>query len=279
METALSKIRHHTGSSLPHQKTPATLLVALESALDEQKAERTPTAYFAGLLTTLEGTLQKNDRNVGEGDVLPAELYLLAFVAPFVPTPVIRTNLETILTLTSPLFPLLSSHAPPLRSQLSLYQVVFTALDRSQLEVDGVRQAFASILQLCLDPRPKIRKKSAEVVQQVLQNPPAPLLRHTYAERVADWVQSILTQVSNDPIPKNKSAKTHVSSETAIHILAFLRPILPHLPATVCCFTSYGLMLLSFRVDLVITCHHLKSIDLAATREPILIPVGLLYSC
>ncbi|KAF7428290.1 hypothetical protein PC9H_007511 [Pleurotus ostreatus] len=232
METALSKIRHHTGSSLPYQKTPATLLVALESALDEQKAERTPTAYFAGLLTTLESTLQKNDRNVGEGDVLPAELYLLALVAPFVPTPVIRTNLETILTLTSPLFPLLSSHAPPLRSQLSLYQVVFTALDRSQLEVDGVRQAFASILQLCLDPRPKVRKKSAEVVQQVLQNPPAPLLRHTYAERVADWVQSILTQVSNDPIPKNKSAKTHVSSETAIHILTFLRPILPHLPAT-----------------------------------------------
>ncbi|KAF9501928.1 ribosomal RNA-processing protein 12 [Pleurotus eryngii] len=232
METALSKIRHHTGSSLPHQKTPATLLVALESALDEQKAERTPTAYFAGLLTTLEGTLQKNDRNVGEGDVLPAELYLLAFVAPFVPTPVIRTNLETILTLTSPLFPLLSSHAPPLRSQLSLYQVVFTALDRSQLEVDGVRQAFASILQLCLDPRPKVRKKSAEVVQQVLQNPPAPLLRHTYAERVADWVRSILTQASNDPIPKNKFAKTHVSNETAIHTLAFLRPILPHLPAT-----------------------------------------------
>ncbi|KAF4598258.1 RRP12 family protein [Pleurotus pulmonarius] len=232
METALSKIRHHTGSSLPHQKTPATLLVALESALDEQKAERTPTAYFAGLLTTLEGTLLKNDRNVGEGDVLPAELYLLAFVAPFVPTPVIRTNLETILTLTSPLFPLLSSHAPPLRSQLSLYQAVLTALDRSQLEVDGVRQAFASILQLCLDPRPKVRKRSAEVVQQVLQNPPAPLLRHTYAERVADWVQSILTQVSNDPIPKNKSAKTHVSSETAIHILAFLRPVLPYLPAT-----------------------------------------------
>ncbi|KAG5221477.1 armadillo-type protein [Salix suchowensis] len=181
METALSKIRHHTGSSLPHQKTPATLLVALESALDEQKAERTPTAYFAGLLTTLEGTLQKNDRNVGEGDVLPAELYLLAFVAPFVPTPVIRTNLETILTLTSPLFPLLSSHAPPLRSQLSLYQslpaITSNLLTLPRLGNPYLSQSAYSILAdlfsaAIQDSSSGVDQKIPDVLTVVISSPP-----------------------------------------------------------------------------------------------------------
>ncbi|KAJ8514385.1 hypothetical protein ONZ45_g8057 [Pleurotus djamor] len=229
MEAALSKIRHHTSSSLPHQKAPATLLVALESTLDDQNAGRTSTAYFATLLTALEGTIQK-DRNFGDADVLPAELYLLALVIPFVPAPVIKANLQTVLSLTSPLFPLLTPHAPPLRSQITLHQVIFTSLDRGQLETAGVRQAFASILQLCLDPRPKVRKRAAEAVQAVLQTSPAPLLRHPYSDRVAEWIQTILAQVSNDPMSKAKSSQPSVSSEAAIHILAFLRPILPHLP-------------------------------------------------
>ncbi|KAJ8468973.1 hypothetical protein ONZ45_g17047 [Pleurotus djamor] len=237
MEAALSKIRHHTSSSLPHQKAPATLLVALESTLDDQNAGRTSTAYFATLLTALEGTIQK-DRNFGDADVLPAELYLLALVIPFVPAPVIKANLQTVLSLTSPLFPLLTPHAPPLRSQITLHQVIFTSLDRGQLETAGVRQAFASILQLCLDPRPKVRKRAAEAVQAVLQTSPAPLLRHPYSDRVAEWIQTILAQVSNDPMSKAKSSQPSVSSEAAIHILAFLRPILPHLPPSVCDHTN-----------------------------------------
>lgn len=230
MEEALSKIRPHTSSNLPHQKAPATLLRALESTLQEQKSEKSPTAYFATLLTTLDGTLQKKVIVLGDGDVLPAELYLLALVIPFVPQPVIRTNLNTLLSLTAPLFPDLQANAPPLRSQLTIYNFIFKSLDRSQLDVQGVRQAFASILQLCLDPRPKVRKKAADVVKDTLSSPPSPLSRHPYAERVADWVKTCLAQVNSGPIQKSQDAPT---AETAIHILAFLRPILLNLPLSV----------------------------------------------
>jgi ribosomal RNA-processing protein 12 len=72
MEEALGKIRPHTSSSLAHQKTPATLLHALEATFQEQKTEKSPTAYFAALLTTLDGTLQKKDIGLGDGDVLPS---------------------------------------------------------------------------------------------------------------------------------------------------------------------------------------------------------------
>lgn len=233
MEDALAKIRPHTSSSLPHQKTPATLLIAIESTLKEQNAEPSPIAYFAALLTTLDGTLQRKDTSLDEGAVLPAELYLLALIAPFVSKPVIRTHLSTLLSLTAPLFPILTPYAPPLRSQLSLYHVIFQSLDRSQLDTLGIRQTFASILNLCLDPRPKVRKKAADVVKDTLRNPPNPLIRHPYADRTAEWVKSALTESASVPFAKGKSKQNSGCPENAIHVLAFLRPIVPYLPPSV----------------------------------------------
>ncbi|KAM6501995.1 Armadillo-type fold [Amanita muscaria] len=233
MDESLSKIRPHVSSSLLHQKRPATLLIALESTFKEQNTEPSPTAYFAALLTTLDGTIQRNDVNLAEGDILPAELYLLALILPFVPTPVIRTHLNTLLSLTSPLFPSLSGQAPPLRSQLSIYQTIFNTLDKSQLDSQGIRQSFTSILQLSIDPRPKVRKKAADVVRDVLAAPPPPLLCHPYAERVAEWVKAVLTGVNAGPLAKGKHSKPSedFSPETAIHVISFLRPLLPVLPA------------------------------------------------
>lgn len=245
MEEALAKIRPHTSSSLPHQKTPANLLIALESTFKDQHTEATSTAYFAALITTLDGTIQKKDLNLEDGSILPAELYLLALIAPFVSPPVIRSNLNTLLSLTAPLFPALNQHAPSLRSQLSLYHAIFQALDRSQLEVQGVRQAFASILRMCIDPRPKVRKKAADVVKDLIANPPTPLLRHPYAERVAEWVISSLSEVNAGPFAKGKAAKQAAApgAEIAIHILAFLKPAIPYLPSEVRTFltTIYAL--------------------------------------
>lgn len=232
----MAKIRPHTSSSLPHQKIPATLLIALESTFQDQKTEGTPTAYFAALLTTLDGTVQKKDLGLNDGDILPAELYLLALVAPFVTAPIIRSNLNTLLSLTAPLFPSLSEHAPALRSQLSLYHVIFQSLDRPQLDAQGIRQTFASILNICVDPRPKVRKRAADIIKEFLATPPAPLAHHPYAERVAEWIKSALVEINAGPLSKGKGAK-HASApgtDSAIHILTFLRPLLPYLPPSVC---------------------------------------------
>ncbi|KAI8992894.1 NUC173-domain-containing protein [Trametes punicea] len=235
VESVLAKIRPHTSSSLAHQKAPATLLRAIEATFREQNTEPSATAYFAALLTALDGALQSSKASgpaMGEGDVIPAVLYLLAAVAPYVPHPVIRSNLQTVLSLTSPLFPTLSQHAPPLRSQVTLYGAVLLALDRSQLDTQGLRQAFMTILQLTLDPRPKVRKKAAEVVKDVLASPPLPLVKHPYAEKVAEWVKAALAEISAGGLPKFKGKKADSEgSEAAIHLLAFLRPVLPTLPA------------------------------------------------
>lgn len=236
LEASLAKIRPHSSSSLPHQKAPATLLHAIEATLAEQNAEKAPTAYFAALLTTLDGTLQSarsSGPSLRDGDILPAELYLLALVTPHVTPSVIKSNLNTIVSLTAPLFPNLVPYAPPLRSQLSFYEAVFRALDRSQLEAPGLRQSFESILHLTLDPRPKVRKRAAELVKEVLANPPPPSLRHPYAERVAIWLKNALGEITTG-VPKFKGKKSDTEGlDSAVHLLAFLRPILSQLPPSV----------------------------------------------
>ncbi|PIL36261.1 hypothetical protein GSI_01923 [Ganoderma sinense ZZ0214-1] len=248
VEVALSKIRPHTSSSLPHQKAPATLLRAIEATFLEQNTGPSATAYFAALLTTLDGALQSSRASgpaLGDGDVLPAVLYLLAAVAPHVPHPVIRSNLSTIITLTSPLFPGLSPHAPPLRSQLALYGTVILALDRSYLDTQGLRQAFMTILRLAIDPRPKVRKKAAEVVKDVLSAPPPPTIKHPYAEKVAEWIKVALVEVSSGGLPKFKGKKAETEcSEAAIHLLAFVRPVLPTLPSESLSSITSSLLLL-----------------------------------
>lgn len=237
LEEVLTKIRPHTSSSLPHQKAPASLLQALEATFQEQHTEPSSTAYYAALLTALDGVLQAAPTSgpaLGDGDILPAVLYLLALIAPHVPPPVIRSHLSTVINLTSPLFPALVAHAPPLRSQLGLYSAIIQALERPQLEAQGLRQSFVFILQLTLDPRPKLRKKAVELVKDVLSAPPLPLLRHPYAQRVADWVNSTLAEVNSGGMPKFKGKKMQTEgSETGIHLLALLRPILSSLPPTV----------------------------------------------
>ena len=237
LETALSKIRPHTASSLPHQKSPAKVLTALEATFEEQKAEKTPAAYFAGLLTLFESTLSQEKETAfkfGDGDRLPAELYLLALICPFVPAPIIRANLNTLMALTTPLWSPINAHAPALRSLLTLYNSILRALDRVQLEKQMVRQSFATVLQFCVDPRPKVRKRAADIVRDVLASPPSPLLRHPYAERVGEWSVNALSEVNTLSSGKQKEkANVDDVSSAAIHLISFVRPILPYMPSVV----------------------------------------------
>lgn len=118
----------------------------LEATLGEQGAERTPTAYYAAILTTLDGTV---GLKLDEGNFTPAYFDVLALAAP---STVVWSNLHTLLNLTAPLFPALRPHPPALRSQIGIYGSIFVSLHRNQLGPPTVRQSFASILQLWLNP-------------------------------------------------------------------------------------------------------------------------------
>ncbi|ELU36689.1 pre-rRNA processing protein Rrp12, putative [Rhizoctonia solani AG-1 IA] len=201
LELALDKIRIHTSSKLLHQKTPATLLVALEQTFAEQTppTPRSAVAYCAALCTTLEQAVKGGNVSMGEGDIVPGALYLLAAVLPYVPTPVLRSQVSVLLPLLAPLLPLSSQHPPALRSLLSVLCALWTPLDAPTLTgTPLVRNAWASVLQLCVDLRPKVRKRAQEVVRSVLAAPPAPMIRHPYAEQTAQYILKLLTDISPD---------------------------------------------------------------------------------
>jgi ribosomal RNA-processing protein 12 len=108
------------------------------------------------------------------------------------------------------------------------------ALDRSLLDVQGVRQSFASVLHLCLDPRPKVRKKAADLVRDVLAGPPTPLTQHPYAEQVADFITSNLSEVGTGAVFKGKGKESSAdSTETGIHLLTLVGPLILTLPPSV----------------------------------------------
>lgn len=234
LEEELSKIRPHVNSKLPHQKAPAQLLIALESTLTAQDSSLTPVAYFAALVTTLEQSIRREegDLNLDEGAMTPAILYLLALVLPSIPTVVIRSHLPTALPILAPLFPKLLNHAPPLRSQLSIFAVIIPGLDTSQLSTPNLRQSFASILELTVDPRPKVRKKAQEVIYAVLSSPPPPTVKHPYADQVANFVLGVLNAVDGTS-SRGKNAKPTDTIEVGIWCCTFVKTIASFWPSTV----------------------------------------------
>lgn len=242
--TALLKIRPHTTSKQDHQRKPAQLLVALESTLREtsnpiKSSEQSPTAYFAALITTLEGCLSRGDTTLNEGDTLPAILYLLALVFPFVPEPVLRSHMSKTFQIIPPLLPLaIPSHAPSLRSLITIFGTAIAAMDQGQILATvsssvgssssaisvSIRQTFSTILELVIDPRPKVRKRAGEVIKTVLENPPTPLFTHPWSSLVAEWSCGAVAQVA-EVGSSRKGGGSGEGLERLIHLFAFLRTV------------------------------------------------------
>lgn len=231
MEDALDKIRPHVKSALLNQSAPAKLLVAVETTLKEQGQEPTPVAYYASFLATLQESVKREESaalNLEEGAVIPSTLYLLSLVFPHVPHAVVRANVPTILGTIAPLFPLVSTSAPPLRSILGVFAAIVAALDAPQFSGSTplLRQSFATVLELTIDPRPKVRKRAQEVVADIINSPPPPLLVHPYANQAAEYIVGVLGAVAGNPGQQE-------STEIGIWTCSFVKTIAPSWPPVV----------------------------------------------
>lgn len=222
LEDALSKLRPHVSSKLSHQKKPALLLKALESSLPQPIS---PTAYYAALVQTIQQAVAKDVKagqlEVGEGDLIPAVLYLLATVVEFVPPAVLHAQSEmgllgpvfqtvdtsggllgsddsssqakSLVSLFSPC----ATSAPSLRSLIAIVRQLLLSAPTPAFPTSPYVSALNTLLSLTLDPRPRVRKVSQEAVRDVLGAPPPPAVRHPYAERVAKSLIKILGERMN----------------------------------------------------------------------------------
>ncbi|GAA5902774.1 hypothetical protein JCM6882_004062 [Rhodosporidiobolus microsporus] len=194
LDAAWAKIRNQATSTVPGILRPAQLLQAVESTLAGQSSTQAiaPQAYFVAFLSTLDQLAQDPQAATPNSDkrqLLEADLYLLAVLAPHLDKQTLRTKLDVLPTL-SPLLQSFATHAPALKSLVALAQAFLCAANAHQLEKDlaGCRSVFAVVLSLCADARPKVRRRAQEAVQAVLASPPPPATVHPYAAQSAEWV-------------------------------------------------------------------------------------------
>lgn len=210
--TALLNVRRLTGSGLAHQSKPAQLLVAIESAisasLPSSSLPHSATAYFAALLQCLEKACAEEvggedeamaeTENMGQGALIPATLYLLAIVVPETPTQVVLSKVSPLLECILPLYQTALEHPPALRSILQITTSLLTLAPPALLNSSPLlKKAWSYLLEINVDPRPKVRHLAQEGVRKVLCTPIPPRVTvgaHPYLPRARDWVMTHLEE-------------------------------------------------------------------------------------
>lgn len=168
----------------------------MEDTLRDQKADFTPTAYFAALLALLPQSI--TSEGIVNKDLATSVVYLLDLVSVSVPAPILRSKFSQILTSLAPALTLPDVEAPLLKSSIGCLQSLLVAQDAAawalpQSQV-GPRRAIAGLLALAVDHRPKVRKRGQDALVYVLKRPPpSPSLDHPAADMCAETASRTLS--------------------------------------------------------------------------------------
>lgn len=202
---------------------------AVEATLKEQNSEPTPTAYFAALLALLGQTPPTGQ---SKKDLATSIVYLLDIVTPFAPQPLLRARFTQILQLLAPVISQPEADAPLLRPSIGCLESLLLAQDSTSWELSatvmGPRSAVSGLLNLSLDPRPKVRKRAQEALRNVLKNPPpTPALDHPAADMCAEAAMMSLKELADTATRSRKDKKSSdpVHDPNTIHALQLIKTI------------------------------------------------------
>ncbi|CAG7558451.1 unnamed protein product [Fusarium equiseti] len=213
---------------LQSQKRTVVVLQAVESTLKEQNADPTPTGYFAALLALLQ---QANSNDTVNPELATPVVYLLDVVTPYAPQPLLRSKFTQILTLLAPVLLLQDAEPMLLRSSIGCLESLLLAQDAASWELSvsqiGPRRAVAGLLNMSLDHRPKVRKRSQDALKQVLRNPPpSPSLDHPAADMCAQTATKNLEDLAGKIAQARKGKKADASHDPAmIHALQLVKTV------------------------------------------------------
>ncbi|PGH14753.1 hypothetical protein AJ80_05797 [Polytolypa hystricis UAMH7299] len=190
MATLAEKLEKIKSPKLQNQQQTSVVLSAVEDTLRDQKADPTPTAYYAALLALLGQSLSLTQGIVNK-DLASSVIYLLDVVTTFVPPPLLRSKFTQIVTSLSPALALPDVEAPLLKSSIGCLESLLVAQDAAAWALPqtaiGPRRAIAGLLALAVDHRPKVRKRAQDALVHVLkQPPPSPSLDHPAADMCAE---------------------------------------------------------------------------------------------
>lgn len=197
--------------------------------MKDQGTAPTPTGYFAALLSLLQ---QANQNDTINPELATPVVYLLDVITPFAPQPLLRAKFTQILSLLAPILLLQASEAILIRSSIGCLESLLLAQDSPSWELSvsqiGPRRAVAGLLNLSLDPRPKIRKRSYDALKNVLLSPPpSPSLDHPAADMCAQTALKSLEDLAGKAAQARKGKKSQETTHdpALIHSLQLVKTV------------------------------------------------------
>ncbi|EPS44980.1 hypothetical protein H072_1018 [Dactylellina haptotyla CBS 200.50] len=221
LEEKLDRIRT---PNLQNQAQTAIVLNALETSLrdDYPEGPLPPTAYFSALLSVLNEYI--STEAILNQSLATAVVYLLDLVTPFAPEALLRAKFSQILAYLAPAITHQDAAAPLLKSSIGCLETLLIAQDAAAWSVPqiqiGPKRAISGLLNLGLDPRPKVRKRALEAIKHILENPPpTPSLDHPATELCAEKSLTTLIEFA-------KQAPRHGQHDPkTIHALQLVRAV------------------------------------------------------
>ncbi|CDF90919.1 ZYBA0S09-00694g1_1 [Zygosaccharomyces bailii CLIB 213] len=174
MEDRLNKIRHQINSKLENQKHVAIVLSAVEENLAGTSGKATsPVHYTVALISLLDQASDPETRAVTDLQLATSACYLLDISLRFTPTPLLRERFAELLTKVAPCITDENAEAPLIRAAIGcLEMLLINQHAQSWANTEDLnitpRRGLNGLLELSLDPRPKVRKRSQEAVYAVL---------------------------------------------------------------------------------------------------------------
>ncbi|SGZ38773.1 related to Ribosomal RNA-processing protein 12 [Hanseniaspora guilliermondii] len=206
LEIELSKLRKHKKSKLENQKHIAIVLEAVEENF-EDISTTTVTHYMISLLSLLDESLDSGTKEITDLTMANSAMYLLDIVFKYASPVILREKFIDLLAKIGPCITDEKTDAPLLKASIGTLENLLKSQDlktwvnKDNLQLNPLR-GLNAILELCLDSRPKVRRRALEAIEGILSVVPLGtkegVSEHVASKKIIDYGINALKTVSSN---------------------------------------------------------------------------------
>lgn len=234
MQERFDKIRRQINSNLDNQKHVAIVLSAVEENLQGDRSQNTsPVNYTVAFISLLDQAADPVTRVIGDLQLATSACYLLDISLRSMPVPLLREKFAELLTKVAPCITDERADAPLIRSAVGCLEILLISQhsqswgNSHELNITP-RRGLNGLLELSLDPRPKVRKRSQEAVHSVVSHTvPGSVAGRIISATVANFALQALGSTLREALSKKKrNSQDDEFTAKTIHILRLVSSVL-----------------------------------------------------
>ncbi|EPZ35543.1 NUC173-domain-containing protein [Rozella allomycis CSF55] len=189
MQQVFAKLRN---LEISNQKKTSAILSAIEQTIKSKGMEPQPVAYFASIMVLLQQDDAMDDAETAYGAV-----YLLSLVIPECSNGLIRSKCKELWQLFVKLMDQHNHHTALIKTIMTSVESILRVQESNAWGKNSVAsEMFLKMVSMCMETRPKLRKKAVEVVEHVIKNPAPPLTVHPVLPYFYSFVEKIFCGIN-----------------------------------------------------------------------------------